>query len=242
MKKSRPLISIIIPALNEQENLPACLNSLTNQKTTIPYEIILVDNNSEDNTFKIAKSFGVKAVKEAKRGRSYARQTGAITAKGKYLAYTEADCEPPQDWVQSLFDYYKKFPQIIGFSGSYTYINSGFPMNWLAPFSLILSSFLYKLIYGNHTFRGANFSIQKNYLIKAGGFNHLAVPFDDVELGLRAGRLGSINFNPKIIMRTSDRRIKNRFFTFCLEFIQAYSRIFIFKQKGYDLFYENIRN
>lgn len=242
MKQFLPLVSIIIPALNEQDNLPACLNSLTNQKTTIPYEIILVDNNSEDDTFKIAKSFGVKAVKEKVRGRSHARQTGAVTAKGKYLAYTEADCELPPDWIQSIYDYYKKFPQIIGFSGSYTYKNSTLIMKKLAPLSLTLSSFLYKLIYGNHTFRGTNFSIRRDFFLKTGGFNHSAVPFDDVELGLRAGRLGPIRFTSNIKVLTSDRRVKNRFFTFCLEFIKAYSRIFIFNKKGYDLLYEDIRD
>lgn len=242
MKLSQPLISVIIPAYNEQDHLPNCLQSITYQKTLLPYEVIVVDNNSEDDTFKIAKSFGVKAVKEKVRGRSHARQRGAMTAKGRFLAFTEADCEVPNDWVQSVYDYYIKFPQMVGFSGSYTYKNSSFPMNWIAPFSLRLSSFLYKLLYGNHTFRGTNFSIQKNYLIKAGGFNHSAVPFDDVELGLRAGKLGPIKFNSNIKVLTSDRRIKNRFFTFCLEFIRAYSRIFIFNKRGYDLLYENIRN
>lgn len=242
MKLSQPLISVIIPAFNEQEQLPYCLTSLTNQKTSVPFEIIVVDNNSNDNTYKLAKSFRVNVLSEKNRGRSHARQTGAVTAKGKYLAYTEADCEVPNDWVQSVYDYYIKFPQMIGFSGSYTYKNSTLIMKKLAPLSLTLSSFLYKLIYGNHTFRGTNFSIQKEFFLKSGGFNHLAVPFDDVELGLRAGRLGPIYFNPKITVLTSDRRIKNRFFTFCLEFIQAYSRIFILKQKGYDLLYENIRS
>src|SRR3989338_2440860 len=242
MKLSKPLISVIIPALNEENNISDCHSSLTSQKTTIPYEIILVDNNSEDNTFKIAKSFSVKAVKETKRGRSYARQMGAMTAKGKYLAFTEADCEVPKDWIQAIYDFYNQNPQIIGFSGSYTFKNSSFIMQKMAPFNLALSSMLYKLVTGNHTFRGTNFTVQKKYLLQAGGFNHLAVPFDDVELGLRAGKLGTIKFNPEIKVLTSDRRIKKRLFTFFLEFIRAYSRIFIFKQKGYDLLYENIRN
>ena len=242
MKTSQPLISVIIPALNEENNLSDCLNSLTNQITNIPYEIVLVDNNSEDNTFKIAKSFAVRAVLEKVRGRSYARQRGAIMATGKYLAFTEADCEVPHDWIQTIYDYYQINPNIIGFAGCYTFKNSTPLMKKLVPLSMAITSFLYKLIYGNHTFRGTNFTVQKKILLQAGGFNHEAVPFDDVELGLRAGKLGPIKYNPKIKVLTSDRRIKNRFFTFCLEFIRAYSKIFIFNQKGYDLLYKNIRN
>ncbi len=207
MKPSRPLISVIVPAYNEQEQLPNCLLSLTHQNTSLPYEVIVVVYKSEDDTFKIAKSFGVKTVLEKVKGRSYARQRGAMVAKGKYLAFTEADCEVPEDWIQTICNYYKNNPQIIGFAGSYTYKNSSPLVKQLVFFSLALTSLLYKLINGNYTFRGTNFSIQKKYLFRAGGFNHRVEPCDDVELGLRAGKLGSIKFYPKIKVLTSDRRI-----------------------------------
>ena len=242
MKTLPPIISVIIPAFNEQEHLPSCLRSLKNQKTSLPYEVIVIDNNSDDNTFKIAKSFRVNVLSEKTRGRSHARQKGAMKAKGEYLAFTEADCEVPHDWLQSLYDFYIKYTQIVGFSGSYIYKNSTSFLKNLAPLSLNLTSIFYKLIYGNHTFRGTNFTIRRDFFLRAGGFNHSAVPFDDVELGLRAGKLGPIKFNSNIKVLTSDRRIKNRFFTFCLEFIRAYSRIFIFNKKGYDLLYEDIRD
>ncbi|MBI3955218.1 glycosyltransferase [Candidatus Gottesmanbacteria bacterium] len=242
MKRIPPLISVIIPAYNEQEQLPKCLQSLKNQKTSLPFEVIVIDNNSRDNTINIAKSFGVKTLIEKIRGRSHARQKGAMAAKGKYLVFTEADCEVPHDWLQSIYDYYNINPFIIGFAGGYTYKNSTLLMKKLVPLSMAITSFLYKLIYGNHTFRGTNFTIQKKFLLLAGGFNHFAVPFDDIELGLRAGKLGLIRYNSKINVVTSDRRIKKRFFTFCLEFIRAYSRIFIFNKKGFDLLYEDIRN
>lgn len=242
MKPSQPLISVIVPAYNEEEQLPDCLLSLTHQNTSLPYEVIVVVYKSEDDTFKIAKSFDVRTILEKVRGRSYARQRGAIEAKGKYLAFTEADCVVPKDWIQSIYNYYKNNPQIIGFAGSYTYKNSSLLVKKLVPFSLALTSFLYKLLNGNYTFRGTNFSVKKEYLFLAGGFNHRVAPCDDVELGQRAGKLGQINFYPKIKVLTSDRRVKNRFFSFCLEFIKTYSRIFIFKKRGHYLLYEDIRN
>ena len=50
-------ISVVIPAYNEEQSLPATLNSLVNQKTKYDFEVIIVDNNSTDNTGKVAKSY-----------------------------------------------------------------------------------------------------------------------------------------------------------------------------------------
>ncbi|MDD2679110.1 MAG: glycosyltransferase family A protein, partial [Candidatus Nanoarchaeia archaeon] len=53
--KQKPVISVIIPAYNEEDSIEKTLISLKNQKTKVPYEIIVCDNNSTDKTFKIAK-------------------------------------------------------------------------------------------------------------------------------------------------------------------------------------------
>ena len=54
--KDPPLISIIIPTLNEEENMKRCLHSIFSQSYPRKYlEVIVVDNYSEDNTLKIAK-------------------------------------------------------------------------------------------------------------------------------------------------------------------------------------------
>jgi len=51
------MISVVIPALNEEKYLPDCLKSLRNQDYTGTYEIIIADNGSTDNTVRIAQDF-----------------------------------------------------------------------------------------------------------------------------------------------------------------------------------------
>lgn len=72
------MISVIIPAYNEEQNITRCLNALTVQKTNKKFEVILVDNNSTDGTVELANKFNnklnLKIVTETKKGRSPARK------------------------------------------------------------------------------------------------------------------------------------------------------------------------
>ena len=67
-KKQKPVISVIVPAYNEEKFLPQCLEALKNQSFNLPYEIIVVDNNSTDLTGEIARNAGVKVVLEKRKG------------------------------------------------------------------------------------------------------------------------------------------------------------------------------
>ncbi len=82
--------SFIIPALNEEDLIAECINSIKRQKKVVG-EIIMVDNGSKDKTAEIAKKLGCKVVKEEKRGVSHARNKGAKLAKGDILCFIDAD-------------------------------------------------------------------------------------------------------------------------------------------------------
>lgn len=94
--------SFIIPAFNAQRSLKDCLDSIFGQ--TVPtdnYEVILVDNNSKDQTLSVAVQYPlVKILKEPRQGRSYARNTGAMQARGKFLAFIDSDVVLEKDWLQ----------------------------------------------------------------------------------------------------------------------------------------------
>lgn len=94
-RKIFPTLSIIIPARNEEKNLPLLLEDLSNQ-TISPLEIICIDDGSTDKTEEIAGSFGVKIIKVENKpggwiGKSWACQVGADAAKGELLLFIDAD-------------------------------------------------------------------------------------------------------------------------------------------------------
>lgn len=95
-----PSVSVLIPARNEERNLKALLTSLVNQNYP-NYEVILIDDNSEDKTYEIAQSFANKhtnfkvlgslKLAEGWTGKNYTCYQLQQHAKGDYLLFTDAD-------------------------------------------------------------------------------------------------------------------------------------------------------
>ena len=99
-------VSVIVPVLNGERTLAKCLDSLLNQNF-IDYEIIVVDNNSNDRTKNIITDFKNKFAKifyvfEPKRGRGSARNAGVVAARGDIIAMIDADCIAPSDWLTRI--------------------------------------------------------------------------------------------------------------------------------------------
>lgn len=90
-----PLVSVIIPTLNEEDFLPLLLTSIRNQ-TYQPIEVVVADS-STDNSPEVARSFGVTVVTVPELNVSRARNEGARAARGDILVFMDADCilEPP---------------------------------------------------------------------------------------------------------------------------------------------------
>ena len=100
---AKPLsVSIIIPVYNEADYLKACLQAVERQ-TVKPLEVIVVDNNSTDNSVAIARSFkSVKVLNEKRQGALYARTAGFNAAKGQVIGRIDADTRLEPDWVERL--------------------------------------------------------------------------------------------------------------------------------------------
>jgi len=99
-------ISVIIPARNEQENLPRLLNSLSGQ-TKKPLEIIVVDDDSTDSTAEIAKDHGARIIRLKDLppgwvGKTWACHNGASKAKGKYYLFLDADTYLEDDGIEKI--------------------------------------------------------------------------------------------------------------------------------------------
>src|SRR5690554_7504849 len=93
-------ISVIVPAHNEDKYISQCLESLSTQDYPKSlYEIIVVDNNSADKTSEIAANFNVKILQQSTGPVGAVRNAGASLAKGGLLAFIDADCVAPKDWL-----------------------------------------------------------------------------------------------------------------------------------------------
>ena len=91
-------LSIIIPALNEEDTLPATLANLA-RLTPPPHEIILADGGSRDQTVKIAKAAGLKIIQARGAGRASQMNAGAHLATGDQFCFLHADTHLPEDFV-----------------------------------------------------------------------------------------------------------------------------------------------
>src|SRR4051812_15447404 len=102
-----PLISVVIPAYNEERSLKILLNKILAvplRLTRFTIEIIVVDDGSKDKTGEIASTTpGVRYVRQNNQGKGAAVQRGVQEAHGEYLLVQDADLEyEPDDYVRML--------------------------------------------------------------------------------------------------------------------------------------------
>ena len=107
-------ISIIIPAYNAGETLVRCLRGVLAQDDD-DYEVIVVDDGSNDTTAAICGKFDVLHIRnEVRVGPAISRNRGADAAKGAYLAFTDADCVPPPHWLTAIRRWLEVAPVVCG--------------------------------------------------------------------------------------------------------------------------------
>lgn len=94
-------VSIVIPTLNEEKYLPRLLNSIESQ-TIEPFEVIVADAYSTDQTQVIAQTFGCKLVEGGKPGMG--RNNGAKWARGRILLFLDADMILPARFLESALE------------------------------------------------------------------------------------------------------------------------------------------
>ncbi|MFA7157356.1 MAG: glycosyltransferase family 2 protein [Bacilli bacterium] len=130
-------ISVIIPSRNEQDNLPIILDSILNQDYK-NIEVIVVDDNSSDNTFDVASSYGVNVLSIKNKpsewkGKTWACQKGAEISKGDFLLFIDADVYFKKDAISNIVKKYAKEQKVISII---PYHNTG---SFIEQFSLFFN-------------------------------------------------------------------------------------------------------
>lgn len=181
-----PLVSIIVPALNEERVIGRCLRSLL--QTDYPNkEIILVDDGSTDKTVSEAPP-SVRVVKTAGRtGAGAARNLGAQMANGSVLMFTDADCVVPVNWVSRALEDMRTKGVLCGGGGYAGPVGSSF----MQQFAFEELAYRRRRFYGVvHTLVSNNIFCEKALFQEVGGFpeNYRAASSEDMIFSWKISR------------------------------------------------------
>jgi peptidoglycan/xylan/chitin deacetylase (PgdA/CDA1 family)/GT2 family glycosyltransferase len=206
-------VSVVIPAYNEEIYLLSCLESIKNQDYAGEYEVIVVDNASTDNTAKIARDCGAKVVYESKRSPACARQKGAEVAKGKIIAFIDADTKAPTHWLSTIVWRFLCEREIVALSGPYAYCDAGkFTKitSYIGNFFSIITDQLFRKVFRKGpAVWGCNFAVRRSAFWKVGGFDtNIKFYGEEYELSLRLKKAGKGCIMPRLFVLTSARRLK----------------------------------
>ncbi len=204
-------ISIVIPVYNEAERLGACLEAIAAQ--TLPaHEVIVVDNNSTDNTVSITKRYPfARLLRETKQGVVYARNKGFDAATGEIIGRIDADTLLPGEWtgqIQAIF----ADKTITAVSGSPHYYD--FAWSGIADsIDLRLRSHLARKLGVNNFLWGANMAVRRCawQKIRADLCSQSAMHEDfDLGIHLQAHRYRVV-YDESLVAGVSSRRIDTGF-------------------------------
>ena len=87
----KPMVSLVIPVFRAENTLLAHIISLMELKTILPYEVIFIDNNANNETLSILKNLGAFVIKETRQGITHARQKGLEVARGEVVCTMDPD-------------------------------------------------------------------------------------------------------------------------------------------------------
>lgn len=124
MNSKKPKISIIIPVYNEEEHIGRCLDSIAKQTIIKETEVLIIDDDSTDNTIKIAKSFSKKVnlrvIRNGNKDFLIGKKIGLDNSKGDFFMYFDADMVfRDNNWAEATLNPLIKDKRITGSVASF---------------------------------------------------------------------------------------------------------------------------
>ena len=200
-------LSIVIPARNEGRYIRGCLESVTRHSYGLIGEIIVVDNGSIDDTAAIAASFPcVKLIHEAREGTGFARQRGLEASTGRLIAFIDADTRITRRWIYTVWRHFNNKRGLVCLSGPYHYFDGRKSHRFIVEIANLIALSFACRVFG-YALLGGNFVVARYAINSAGGFDTSIRFFgDDVELGIRLNRVGTLVFSSYFTILSSARR------------------------------------
>jgi len=230
------LISVVIPALNEEEEIGECLESMHQQ--SFPYfEVIVADNGSTDATASIARVHGAHVIEERERGIARARQAGFEAARGEIIASTDADTIVPPNWIRRIHHAFSEDHTLCAVFGPFHLKRGSSPdprINRLLPYLERIGTSYHRgtTALGLPQFSGTNFAVRKGVFFQTGGFRspkdgHYYQRSEDIQLGLKLHRAGKVRFLEDLAVCTSARKLNKDLWKIPISNVPDYFSFFI---------------
>ena len=203
-------VSVVIPTYNRSALLRDAVESVLAQDFARPFEIVIVDNNSQDDTESVVRRLvdehpgKVHYVRETQQGNAHARNLGVRTARGAIVAFIDDDVSVEHDWLATLWNALDSRGDLSFVGGSVLPQWSGPPPSWLtqehwAPLAL-LDYGPDELIISGDSPRGlltANIAFRRSVFDEVGSFSphlqrvkHMIGSMEDTEFLMRVCRSG----------------------------------------------------
>ncbi len=208
-------ISFVIPAYNEEQRLPACLEAVERELNRTPSdaEVIVVNNASTDRTGELARGYTwVRVVDEPKKGLVRARHAGLMAATGELIANIDSDTMLPEGWLATVLREFARDERLAALSGPFIYYD-------LPPFQRASVRVFYFFGYLSHLvnqyifragamLQGGNFIVRRTHLEQAGGFD-TSIEFygEDTDVARRVSKVGKVKWTFRLPMYASGRRL-----------------------------------
>lgn len=181
-----PKISVVICTYNRSDLLQMAIQSVCDQTANITeFELIVVDNNSSDNTSEIVANFSalhsnIKYIKELNQGLSYARNRGYAESLADYVAYLDDDAKANSNWVEKAIKLIETYePDAFG-GPIYPYYLTQKP-DWFKDEYQTFNLYDYTgLMKKEHSLSGSNMIFKKEILQEFDGFS--------VNLGMKGNK------------------------------------------------------
>lgn len=206
-----PLISVIVPAHNEEAFIGKCLDSLSRQTLDKKlFEVLVINNASKDRTARVARKYNVRVINEKRKSVVLARQKGVDMAMGKIIVSGDADTVYPDGWLKTIKADFDKNQGLIAVVGWIYYTKTPTIFNLFNALNQEVNLFLEKYTGRFPIAYAANLAFKKSALEAIGGYpKHLVELGDQQYLLYRFFRLGKVIIDPNIRCFTSGRRLQS---------------------------------
>lgn len=232
------MISVVIPAFNEEKSIGACLKSLTRQTTKQDFEVIVVNNASTDRTAEVVENFAgrltIRLISEKKKGRGQARATGCASAHGEILLSTDADTQVPANWIEVMTSPFSD-PQVVATVSLAHITDAGTLNNWLYRVADVLYMWGYRFFTGYHSGVGFSMAMRKTAYTECGGFDAELKAQEDLDLGARLRKQGKIILLSQMSVHVSGRRFAHGVLRGGLPYLKTTVQLFFLRKKTIDL-------